>query len=228
MSINYELNAAIRHDMGKGASRRLRREKRLPAVIYGGGKEATPIVLDHDMVLHSLDNEAFYSHILNISVDGTVEKAVLKDLQRHPHKPTLLHLDLQRVSETEKLRMHVPLHFTGEEKAPGVKQSGGVISHLMNDVEISCFPQNLPEYLEIDISNLQMNEALHLSDISTPEGVEIVELTHGADHDQPVVSIHMPRAAVEAEEEVVSEEASAETEPTTEEEEAKPEEGESS
>jgi large subunit ribosomal protein L25 len=227
MSINYELNAAIRHDMGKGASRRLRREKRLPGVIYGGGKEAISIVLDHDTVLHSLDNEAFYSHILNISVDGTVEKAVLKDLQRHPHKPILLHLDLQRVSETEKLRMHVPLHFVGEDKAPGVKQSGGVISHLMNDIEISCLPKDLPEYLEIDVSNLQLNEALHLSDIVIPEGVEIVELGHGADHDQPVVSIHMPRAAIEAEE-VVSEEAAAEAEPSEEEEEAKPEEGESS
>jgi len=223
MSINYELNAAIRHDMGKGASRRLRREKKLPAVLYGAGKEAVSLALDHDAVFHSLENEAFYSHILNISVDGTVVKAVLKDLQRHPHKPVLLHLDLQRVSETEKLRIHVPLHFFGEDKAPGVKLAGGVISHLMVDVEISCFPKNLPEYLEVDVSNLELNDALHLSDIKTVEGVEIVALSHG-ELDQPVVSIHMPRAAIEAEE-AVSEEAVAEAEPAETE---KPDEGEAS
>jgi large subunit ribosomal protein L25 len=223
MSINYELNAAIRHDMGKGASRRLRREKKIPAVLYGAGKEVVSLALDHDAVLHSLENEAFYSHILNISVDGTVEKAVLKDLQRHPHKPVLLHLDLQRVSETEKLRIHVPLHFIGEDKAPGVKLSGGVISHLMVDVEISCFPKDLPEYLEVDVANLELNDALHLSDIKTVEGVEIVALAHG-ELDQPVVSIHMPRAAIEVEE-PVSEETAAEGETTETE---KPEEGESS
>jgi large subunit ribosomal protein L25 len=156
-------------------------------------------------------------------VDGTVVKAVLKDLQRHPHKPVLLHLDLQRVSETEKLRIHVPLHFFGEDKAPGVKLAGGVISHLMVDVEISCFPKNLPEYLEVDVSNLELNDALHLSDIKTVEGVEIVALSHG-ELDQPVVSIHMPRAAIEAEE-AVSEEAVAEAEPAETE---KPDEGEAS
>ena len=206
MSVNYELNATIRNDMGKGASRRLRRENKVPGVLYGAGKEAVSIALDHDAVLHSLENEAFYSHILSVSLEGSVEKAVLKDLQRHPHKPVLIHIDLQRISETEKLRIHVPLHFIGQDKAPGVKLSGGVISHLMNDVEISCFPKDLPEYLEIDVSNLELNEALHLSDIAPVEGVEIVALSHGEDHDQPVVSIHMPRAAIETEEEVVSEE----------------------
>jgi len=225
MSINYELNAVIRQDMGKGASRRLRRENKVPAVLYGAGKEAVSLALDHNAVFHSLENEAFYSHILNISVDGRVEKAVLKDLQRHPHKPVLMHVDLQRIDEKEKLRIHVPLHFIGEEKAPGVKQSGGVISHLMNDVEISCLPKDLPEFLVIDVSNLQLNEALHLSDIITVEGIEIVALSHGAEHDQPVVSIHMPRAAIEVEE-TVSEEAAAEEAPAEEAE--KPEEGEAS
>jgi len=207
MSINYELNAEVRHDMGKGASRRLRRENKVPAVLYGAGKEAVSIVLDHNAIFHSLENEAFYSHILNISVDGKIEKAVLKDLQRHPNKPVLMHVDLQRIDEKEKLRIHVPLHFTGEDKAPGVKQSGGVISHLMNDVEISCLPKDLPEFLVIDVSNLQLNEALHLSDIVTTEGIEIVALSHGTDHDQPVVSIHMPRAAIEVEETVIEGEA---------------------
>jgi large subunit ribosomal protein L25 len=157
-------------------------------------------------------------------VEGNAEKAILKDLYRHPHKPILMHLDLQRISETEKLRLHVPLHFIGADKAPGVKLSGGVISHLMNDVEISCLPKHLPEYLEIDVSNLQLNEALHLSDITPVEGVEIVALSHGADHDQPVVSIHVPRAAIEIEE-VVTEAAAAEAAPAEAE---KPEEGETS
>ena len=223
MSINYELNAAVRHGMGKGASRRLRRENKIPAVMYGGGKETVLLVMDHDPVMHSLENESFYSHILNVKVDGTVEKAILKDLQRHPHRSVIMHLDLQRISETEKLRIHVPLHFIGADTAPGVKLSGGLISHLMNDVEISCLPKHLPEYLVIDVSNLQLNETLHLSDITPVEGVEIVALLHGADYDQPVVSIHVPRAVVEVEAVVAAEaapEAAAEAEAE------KPQEGE--
>jgi large subunit ribosomal protein L25 len=199
MTIKFEIEAQVRHDAGKGASRRLRREGKLPAILYGGGKPPQNLMLAHDPVMHSLEHEAFYSHILNVKVDGKVERAVLKDLQRHPCKRIILHMDLQRVSEDEKLRMRVPLHFIGEDKAPGIKQGGGIVSHLLTEVEISCLPKNLPEYLEVDVSKLNVNETLHMSDIRRPEGVELIELSHGAEHDQPVVSIHLPRAAIEAE-----------------------------
>jgi large subunit ribosomal protein L25 len=197
MRANFELNAQVRNDNGKGASRRLRREGKVPAIMYGGGQQPVGLVLEQDAVRHSLENEAFYSHILTVNVAGQTVQAVLKDLQRHSYRPIILHMDLQRISETEELCMHIPLHFIGETVAPGVKLGGGIISHLITDVEVSCLPRHLPEYLEVDVSNLQLNQTLHLSDIKLPEGVRILALAHGAD--QPVVSVHIPRAAVEAE-----------------------------
>lgn len=199
MNVSFELNAQVRHDSGKGASRRLRRDGKVPAIMYGGGQKPMSLALDQDAVRHSLENEAFYSHILTVNIDGQPVQAVLKDLQRHSYRPIILHMDLQRISETEELRMHVPLHFIGEAVAPGVKLGGGIISHLVTDVEVSCLPKYLPEFLEVDVSNLQLNETLHLSDIKLPEGVKIIALTHGPEHDLPVVSVHVPRAAVEAE-----------------------------
>lgn len=199
MNVSFELNAQVRHESGKGASRRLRRDGKVPAIMYGGGQKPLSLALEQDAVRHSLENEAFYSHILTVNVDGQPVQAVLKDLQRHSYRPIILHMDLQRISETEELRMHVPLHFIGEAIAPGVKLGGGIISHLVTDVEVSCLPRDLPEYLEVDVSALQLNETLHLSDIRLPEGVKIIALTHGPEHDLPVVSIHVPRAAVEAE-----------------------------
>jgi len=215
MSVSFDLNADVRNDMGKGASRRLRRTGKVPAILYGAGKDPQLLQLSHNEVMRNLEHEAFYSHILSVKVGGKVEQAVLKDLQRHPHKPIIMHLDLQRVSATEKLRMHVPLHFIGEDMAPGVKQGGGIISHLLNDVEILCFPKDLPEYLEVDVSALQLNETLHLSDVRLPTGVDLVELLHGAEHDQPVVSIHLPRAAIEAEAAATPEEAAAPESPAS-------------
>lgn len=195
----FEIQAEVRHDVGKGASRRLRREGKIPAILYGAGQDPVRLSIAHNPVMHSLENEAFYSHILDVKVDGKNVRAVLKDLQRHPYKPSILHLDLQRVSETEKLRMTVPLHFLGEEVAPGVKLGGGVVTRLITEVEVSCLPKDLPAYLEVDVSAMNLNESLHLSDIKVPAGVELVELSHGAEHDQPVVSIHVTRAAVETE-----------------------------
>lgn len=209
MNTSFELNAQVRHDSGKGASRRLRREGKVPAIMYGGGQSPVALVLEQDEVRHSLENEAFYSHILTVKVDGAPVQAVLKDLQRHSYRPIILHMDLQRISESEELRMHVPLHFIGEAVAPGVKLGGGIVSHLVTDVEVSCLPRHLPEYLEVDVSNLQLNQTLHLSDIRLPEGVKIIALTHGPEHDLPVVSIHVPRAAVEAEAAPTAEEAAA-------------------
>ncbi|MCP1727357.1 large subunit ribosomal protein L25 [Natronospira proteinivora] len=198
MSDQFTLNAEVRDDKGKGASRRLRRQGRVPGIIYGGSKEPVVISVDHDELVNHLKNEAFFSHILDIKVGSKTEKAVLKDLQRHVYKPTVVeHLDLQRISAKEKLRMQVPLHFEGEKECPGVKLNGGVVTHDMVNVEVSCLPKDLPEYIEVDVSTLDIGDSLHLSDIKLPSGVELVELMHGDDHDQQVVSIHQPRAAKE-------------------------------
>lgn len=193
----FTLTATKRNDLGKGASRRLRRANQVPAIIYGIGKTPNSVTIEHKEIMYSLANESFYSHILTLNIDNTPEKVVLKDIQRHPYKPRILHVDFQRISETEKLVMNIPLHFKGGDVAPGVKLSGGLVSHLMSDVEIRCLPANLPEYLTIDLSNLEINQSLHLSDIVLPEGVEIVALAHG--ENQPVATIYIPRAAVEAE-----------------------------
>ena len=193
MSVDFILNAELRKDEGKGASRRLRRAGKVPAVIYGANKDAVSISLDHNDLVKHLEHEAFYSHLLTVKLEGKEEQAILKDLQRHPAKPLIMHMDLQRVSADHKIRMHVPLHFLGEDLAPGVKVGGGLVAHSLTEVEISCLPKDLPEYLEVDLSQMELNQALHLSDIKLPAGVEIAELAHG--HDLPVVTIHLPRAA---------------------------------
>jgi len=197
----FELEAVVRHDMGKGASRRLRREEKVPGVIYGGGKAPVALTFEHKYVAKALESEAFYSHILSLKTGSETERVILKDVQRHPFKPRVIHVDFQRVRADEKIHMHIPLHFKGAEEAPGVKDAGGVVSHIMSDIEVSCLPDNLPEYLEVDISEMQLNQILHLSDIKLPNGVEIVALTH--EDNKPVVSVHMPRVE---EEPVVEEE----------------------
>jgi large subunit ribosomal protein L25 len=203
--VNYELNAEIRTDEGKGASRRLRRDDKIPAIIYGGNKDPQPITLAHKEVFHSLENEAFYSSILTVNLGGKQEKAVLKDLQRNPAKPRIMHMDLLRVSETEKLHMNVPLHFINEDIAPGVKE-GGLVSHLMNNLEITCLAKDLPEYLEVDLANVELGHSLHISDVVMPSGVESVALSHGPEHDLPVASINAPRVAkADVEEEATGE-----------------------
>ncbi|MBI1196007.1 MAG: 50S ribosomal protein L25/general stress protein Ctc [Gammaproteobacteria bacterium] len=196
MSHSFLIEAEVREDMGKGASRRLRRTGRIPGVLYGGDKAPLSLSLDHDTVLHQLEHEAFYSTILELSVGGKKEKVVLKDLQRHSYKPLIMHVDLQRVSSKDKLRMHVPLHFIGEETCPGVKQ-GGVVSHLLTDVEVTCLPKDLPEAIEVDMSGMGLNETLKMSDMVLPKGVELVELSHGEGHDQGVVSVHTPHVKAE-------------------------------
>ncbi|WP_126453107.1 50S ribosomal protein L25/general stress protein Ctc [Sulfuriflexus mobilis] len=204
MSVTFELNAEVRTDVGKGASRRLRHANKVPAVIYGGGKDPVSLTMEHDKLFHALENEAFYSHILTIKVDGKGEKAIMRDLQRHPSKPRVMHADFQRVSATEKIHMNVPLHFENEEEAVGVKEQGGQVSHNATDVEISCLAKDLPEYISVDVAALEVGHALHLSDLVLPEGVELVQLALGEGHDQPVVSIHMPRVvAIEEEEEAI-------------------------
>ena len=202
---NFELIAEKREDVGKGASRRLRRDGKVPGIVYGTSKDATMISLNHNEIMHHLDNEAFYSHILTLKVDDAKEKVVLKDLQRHPFKRTLLHIDLLRIKENETLNMRVPLHFINEEKCVGVKTDGGVISHVMSELEIVCLPKDLPEYIEVDMLEVKVGDTVHLTDLKLPEGVQIFDLLHGNEEDQPVAAVHMPRVAA-ADEEVEAEE----------------------
>jgi large subunit ribosomal protein L25 len=201
----FELEATVRHDMGKGASRRLRREAKVPGVIYGGGKAPVSLTIEHKLIAKSLENEAFYSHILTLKTGTESERAILKAVQRHPYKPRIQHVDFQRVRADEKLHMHIPLHFTGGDVAPGVKDGGGLVSHILSDIEVSCLPDNLPEFISVDISAMELNQILHISDIKMPNGVESVALAHG--DDKPVVSVHIPRV----EEEPVVEETEAPT-----------------
>jgi len=198
MAISFELTAEPRTDMGKGASRRLRRDGKVPAIIYGGNKDPEAVTLSHNELLRNLAHEAFYSHILTVKSGGTETSAILRDLQRHPSKPVILHADLQRVSATESLRTHVPLHFSGEEVSPGVK-AGGLVSHELTDVQVECLPKNLPEFIEVDISGMGIGDSIHLSGLALPAGVELVELARGEDHDLAVVSIHAKRGGGEEE-----------------------------
>jgi large subunit ribosomal protein L25 len=201
MKQEFNLVAELREDQGKGASRRLRRQGKVPAIIYGGGRPPRALVFDHNRVLHQLDQESFYSSILTIKVGDKSQAAILKDVQRHPAKRQIMHMDMQRVVEDEKIRMHVPIHIVGEQQAPGVKQGGGSVMRLMTEVEVSCLPRDLPEYFEVDISHLELDDMLHLSDITVPEGVELTELTHGEGHDHAIVSVHLIKAAAVEEEE---------------------------
>lgn len=206
----FELEAEPREDIGKGASRRLRHANLVPAVVYGAGEPAISLTLNHDKVSVALAQEAFYSHILTLKLGKKNEKVILKAVQRHPAKPRVQHIDFLRIRADQKIHMHVPLHFIGDDEAPGLKE-GGVISHIMSDVEVSCLPANLPEHIEVDVSNLALNQVLHLSDIKLPKNIELVAFAHGVEgHDLPVVSMHIPRIIEDVVEETVEEEATGE------------------
>jgi large subunit ribosomal protein L25 len=197
MAISFELNAEPRTDTGKGASRRLRHAGKVPAIMYGGGKDPETLTLSHNEVLRNLATEAFYSHILTIKSGGTETRAILRDLQRHPSRPVVMHMDLQRVSELEKLSTNAQLHIVGEEASAAVK-AGALVSHDLTEVAIECLPKDLPEFIEVDITDLQVGEALHLSDLKVPEGVTLTDLAR--EHDFAVVSIHAKRIEEEEEE----------------------------
>ena len=196
MATNFTLAAKARTDAGKGASRRLRRlAAEVPAIIYGGTKAPQTISVPQKDLIKALEDEAFYSHIITLDVDGTTEQVVLKDLQRHPSKTVLLHADFQRVDATHTITMRVPLHFLNQEKCVGVRLEGGSINHSISEIEVRCLPQNLPEFIEVDTTDLHVGDIVHISDLKLPAGVESVELSHGAEHDQPVASVHLPRGA---------------------------------
>lgn len=196
MSSVFEFVANNREKVGKGIARSFRRNGLVPAVIYGGGGLPQLLSLNHNEVIKHLNNEAVYSHVLNISVDGKVESAVLKDVQREPAGVKILHLDFLRVNASQQVKVHVPLHFINEEKSVGVKK-GGVATHSLVDVEVSSLPVNLPDYIEVDLSGLDVGQSLHLTDLVLPEGVHVVALSQGGDHNLPVVSILASRASKE-------------------------------
>jgi len=192
--MKFELEADVRKDVGKGASRRLRHTDKVPAVVYGAGEPAVSITLEHNKVFTAFKNEAFYSSILSLNIEKKKERVVLKAVQRNPAKPRISHIDFLRVRADQKLQMNIPIHFVGEEQAPGLKE-GGVISHILSDIEVSCLPDDLPEFIEVDLSGLNLNDSVHLSQIVLPKGVELVAFIHGEEHehDEAIASLHIPR-----------------------------------
>ncbi|MCT2532516.1 50S ribosomal protein L25/general stress protein Ctc [SAR92 clade bacterium H231] len=201
MSTDFTLHAKGREDTGKGASRRLRRlAGEIPAIVYGGKKDPARIALIHKDVMKALENEAFYSHIIALDIDGKSEDVIVKDVQRHPAKSIVLHMDFLRVSKNTKLQTRVPLHFINEESCVGVKLGGGLIAHSMTELEIMCLPADLPEYLEVDMAEVEIGQTLHISDIKLPKGVESVALSHGDDHDLPIAAVNKSKAKDEDEE----------------------------
>lgn len=201
--MSYSLNCELREDQGKGASRRLRREEGLvPAIVYGGRKKPVSITIPHKDLVKQLEDEGFYSQLITLNIGGKDEAVILKDLQRHPAKPVVMHADFYRVSKTKKLSKNVPLHFINEAASQGVKVEGGVVSHLASQIEISCLPADLPVFIEVDLLEVGAGSTVHISDLTLPKGVSSVALSHGADHDLPLVAINIPKGkAADSEEE---------------------------
>ena len=195
MSVSFEVNAQPRTGTGTGASRRLRRTGLVPAIVYGAHQDPEMVSVSHNELLKHLEHEAFYSHVLDLKVGDDVTKVVLKDMQRHPAKPFILHVDFMRVSQDEKLKMVVPLHFLNEETRKGIKM-GGVASHTITEVEIVCLPKDLPEFIGVDMAEMEIGSIVHLSELVLPEGVA---LAHAPDPDEPVVVIHGARGGEETE-----------------------------
>ncbi len=198
MSDQIELTAEPRSDMGKGASRRLRKAGLVPAIIYGGDTDPVSINLDHNDFANQLENESTYTQILSMKVGKSKkEEVLLRDLQRHPYKQMIMHADFLRIDQKKVIHVTVPIHCLNEEECHGVRLEGGLLNHLQSEIEIMCLPKNLPEFLELDVAELKLGESLHLSDIVMPEGVEIVALTHGEDHDTGVAAVHKTREIVD-------------------------------
>jgi large subunit ribosomal protein L25 len=191
MRISFTVGAEVREAQGKGASRRLRHTGRVPAILYGAHQDAQALTLDQQNLLTMIADERFYSSIVQLKIGERAQEAIIKDVQMHPAKNLVVHVDLQRVVANEKIRIRLPIHFRGESIAPGVKNEGGVVSHMRADVEVSCLPADLPEFLELDLSAMSLNDTRFLADIPLPAGVSIPELTQ---RNAPVVSIHAPRA----------------------------------
>lgn len=201
MSNEFDLNAKARADQGKGASRRLRRlAGEIPAIVYGGKKKPQAITVSHRELSRAIENEAFFSHVITLHVDGKKEQVVIKDLQRHPSRPFLVHADFQRVSAKQALHVRVPLHFLNEDTCKGVKLGGGSVIKNMTELEVECLPKDLPEYIEIDLADLDVGDLIHISEIKLPSGVSSVDLMHSEDADHAVVTVRPPRVEIEGDE----------------------------
>ena len=202
MSGHFELTAELREDKGKGASRRLRRlADQIPAIIYGGDKDPQPLTLIRKDLEKALENEAFFSQVLTITVGSDPQKAILKDLQRHPAKNRVMHADFLRVDDKTVVKVNVPIHFLNEEACVGVKMQGGMIQHQATDVEVQCLPGDIPEYIEVDMLEVETGQIIHLSDITLPEGVASVALALGEDHDLAIASVVAPKGGADGDEE---------------------------
>jgi len=199
MADKLDLVAEFRTDTGKGSSRRLRRAGKVPAIIYGAGREPRALTFNHNDLLKATEHESFFSSILNVQVGDNVRASILRDIQVHPAKRQIMHIDLQRIVENEKIHMEVPIHYLNETACVGVKIGGGTVQKTRTEVEVVCFPRDLPEYLEVDIQNLEVDDLLHLSDIKLPDGVELVDLIADPPRDEPIVSVHVLRGSVEDE-----------------------------
>ena len=195
---NFVIHAQTRESSGKSASHCLRQQEKLPGIIYGAKKAPQSLIFDHNELLHALEHESFYASILELKIDGQTQKAVIKDLQRHAYKPKLIHIDFLRVDENTLITMHTPLHYIGQ--CVAVEKQGAVIHHLMNEVEVTCLPKNLPEYIEVDISHLKPGDSLHLSQLKIPLGVNLVALIHH--NDAVIAHVHAPSVVVESEESI--------------------------
>ncbi len=190
-----EVTAMSRSLQGTGASRRLRGTGKVPGIIYGGDAQPQTIEMEHNSLFHQLKQEAFHASILSMTLDGKKDRVLLRDVQMHPWKQLILHIDFQRVSANTKIHMKVPLHFINAELAPGVKTGGGIVSHVMNEMDITCLPDDLPEFIEVDLQTLELGHAVHLADLKIPKGVESVQLVRG--DNAVVASVQVPRAIVE-------------------------------
>jgi large subunit ribosomal protein L25 len=204
--MQFEFTAFARTQEGRGASRRMRRAGKTPGIVYGGSASPQPIELDHNALFHALRNEAFHSSILSMKLDGAASRVLLRDVQMHPFKNEILHVDFQRVEENRRIHVKVPLHFVNEEASPAVKLSGALVSHVLNEIDITCLPKDLPEFVEVDLGTLAVGQSLHASGVKLPAGVALV--AHGK-LDPVVATAVMPRAHVEAEEAATTEAAAA-------------------
>jgi large subunit ribosomal protein L25 len=198
MSDQFELIAEVRTDLGKGASRRLRRfDGRVPAIIYGGEKSPQSLSLISKDLEKALENEAFYSHVLLIKVGDVKEKAILKDMQRHPSKNRVTHVDFLRIDDNVAIKVHVQIHFLNEDTCHGVKTEGGMIQHQATDIEVQCLPRDIPAFIEVDMLEMQVGQIIHLSEVALPAGVTSVALALGEDHDLAIASVLAPKVADE-------------------------------
>ncbi len=197
--MSLELNATLRGDKGKGASRRLRHANTLPAIVYGGGKDPVSITLQQKNIQHKLPDESFYSQVLSLNIEGKAEDVLIRDIQHHPYKMEVMHMDFIRVDAKKVVHVYSQLHFINEDVSPGIKSEGGVINHVMIEVEMECLPKNIPDFIEVDLSEMHVGDVIHLSDLKLPKGVVVLALKQGEEHDAAIVGMHARKVTEEVE-----------------------------